>query len=237
MLIKRLRQSVVCGAMAMMLAVPAQAESERPEVDPWQGFNRAMFTFNEQLDKYALKPAAQGYRFIMPDLAERGVDNFFSNIGDIGSVVNNLLQGKIDDALTGVGRIVFNSTFGLAGFIDVATPMGLEPKSEDFGQTLGYWGMPSGPYLVLPLLGPSTVRDGIGLVPDMALDPIDQVDHVPTRNSLYGLKLLDARAQLLKAEQIISGDRYIFVRDAYLQRREYLVNDGEVEVRYDDSDF
>lgn len=237
MLIKRLCQGVVCGAMTMVLVAPAQAQNESPEVDPWQGFNRSMFTFNEQLDKYALKPIAQGYRFVMPDLAERGVDNFFSNLGDVRSIVNNLLQGKVDDALTGVGRVVFNSTFGLAGLIDVATPMGLEPKSEDFGQTLGYWGMDSGPYLVLPLLGPSSVRDGIGLVPDMALDPIGQVDHVPTRNSLYGLKLDNARAQLLKAEQIISGDKYIFVRDAYLQRREYLVNDGQVDVQYDDSDF
>lgn len=237
MLIKRLRQGVICGAMAMVMAAPAQAENESKDVDPWQGFNRAMFTFNEQLDKYALKPAAQGYRFVMPDIAERGVDNFFSNLSDVRSAVNSLLQGKVDDALTSVGRLVFNSTFGLAGLIDVATPMGLEQKPEDFGQTLGYWGLGTGPYLVLPVLGPSSVRDGIGLVPDMALEPISHVDHVPTRNSLYGLKLINARAQLLKAEQIISGDKYIFVRDAYLQRREFLVNDGEVQVRYDDSDF
>lgn len=239
MLIRRLRHSVVCGVLAAAMAVPAHAEVEDREVDadPWQGFNRAMFTFNEQIDRYAVKPLAQGYRFVMPDLAEEGVNNFFSNLGDVRSTVNNLLQGKIDNALTSAVRVVFNSTFGLAGLIDVSTPMGLEQKPEDFGQTLGYWGMSSGPYLVLPFLGPSTVRDGIGLVPDMPLDPIGQVDHVPTRNSLYGLRLINARAQLLKAEQIISGDKYIFMRDAYLQRREYLVNDGEVEVRYDDSDF
>ncbi|MBR9884801.1 MAG: VacJ family lipoprotein [Oceanospirillales bacterium] len=236
MLVKTLRQGTVCTVMALMLAAPVNAETNA-EKDPWEGFNRAMFGFNEQVDRFAMKPLAQGYHYVMPDIAERGVSNFFSNLGDIRSAVNNLLQGKIDAALTSVTRVVFNSTFGLAGFIDIATPIGLEEKREDFGQTLGVWGAGSGPYLVLPLFGPSSVRDGVGLVPDMTLDPVGQVDHVPTRNSLYGLRLIDARVELLKAEQIISGDKYSFVRDAYLQRREYLVNDGEVQVRYDDNDF
>ncbi|MBV1787577.1 VacJ family lipoprotein [Marinobacterium sp. D7] len=235
MLVKTLRQGTVCTVMALLLAAPVNAETTEQN-DPLEGLNRAVFSFNEQVDRFALKPLAQGYRYVMPDIAERGVSNFFSNLGDIRSAVNNLLQGKINDALTSVSRVVFNSTFGLAGFIDVATPMGLEEQHEDFGQTLGSWGVGSGPYLVLPLFGPSSVRDGIGLVPDFALDPVGDVDHVPTRNSLYGLRMINVRANLLRAEQIISGDKYIFIRDAYLQRREYLVNDGEVQVKYD-NDF
>lgn len=234
MRVKTLRQGAACIVMAAMPAVPVHAETQ---ADPWEGFNRAMFGFNEQVDRFALKPLAQGYRFVMPDVAETGVSNFFNNLGDIRSAVNNLLQGKIDGALTSVSRVVFNSTFGLAGFLDIATPMGLEEKPEDFGQTLGHWGVGSGPYVVLPFWGPSSVRDGIGLLPDFALDPVGEIDHVPTRNSLYGLRMVDARVELLKAEQIISGDRYIFVRDAYLQRREYLINDGQIQVRYDDNDF
>ncbi len=235
MLFKRLRKGLLFSAMTLVASAPVSAVAS--EGDPWEGYNRAMFTFNEQIDKYALKPVAQGYRFIMPDMAETGVSNFFGNLGDIRSAVNSLLQGKADDALTSTARIVFNSTFGLAGLIDVATPMGLEKKREGFGQTLAVWGVDSGPYVVLPFLGPSTVRDGIGMVPDWYLTPVTYVDDVRTRNTLYGLALIDARAQLLQAEQIISGDKYIFVRDAYLQRREYLIYDGEIPVKYDDNDF
>ncbi|TCK08566.1 MlaA family lipoprotein [Marinobacterium mangrovicola] len=235
MLFKRLRQGVLFSAMTLAAAAPVSAVAS--ENDPWEGYNRAMFSFNETVDKYALKPVAQGYRFVMPDMAEKGVSNFFGNLGDIRSAVNSALQGKGDDALTSVARIVFNSTFGLAGLIDVATPMGLEKQREGFGQTLAVWGVDSGPYVVLPFLGSSTVRDGFGLVPDWYLTPVTYVDDVPTRNTLYGLALIDARAQLLQAEQIVSGDKYIFVRDAYLQRREYLIHDGNIPVQYDDNDF
>lgn len=232
----RLRQGAICGAMALALSLPVQAANEKNN-DPWQGFNRAVFSFNEGVDKYALKPLAQGYHYVMPDIAEAGVNNFFENIADVRTLVNNLLQGKVRDAMLDLSRVTFNSTFGLAGLIDVATPMGIEKHNEDFGQTLGYWGLGSGPYLVLPLLGPSSVRDGVGLVPDMMMDPVGQVDDIPTRNSLYGLRMINARVQLLRAEEIISGDKYLFVRDAYLQRRQYMVNDGKVTVHYDDSDF
>ncbi len=234
--IQRLRQRIICGAAALMLSCTAYAESAENR-DPLEGFNRAMFGLNEGIDKYALKPLAQGYRFIMPDIAETGVNNFFSNLSDVRSAANNLLQGKFERSLSDVSRVVLNSTFGLIGFLDLATPLGLEKHDEDFGQTLGYWGISSGPYIVLPLLGPTTLRDGLGRIPDMALDPLEQVDDIPTRNSLYALKMIDARVQLMRAEQIISGDKYLFVRDAYLQRREYLVNDGEIQVDYDDSNF
>ncbi len=210
-----------------VIAIPALAE-EQSEADPWEGFNRAMFRFNDTLDRYALKPVAQGYKVIMPNLIETGVSNFFGNLSDVGSMLNNLLQLKGNAAGQDLGRVVFNSTIGLGGIIDVATPMGLPEHNEDFGQTLGYWGMETGPYLVLPLLGPSSVRDGIGLIPDSMVDPVGEVDPIRTRNQLYGLRIIDTRAGLLAAEQLLTGDRYTAMRDAYLQRREFLVNDGKV---------
>jgi phospholipid-binding lipoprotein MlaA len=234
MLTISLRSGVLAtGLSAALLAAPVMAETEQ---DPWEGFNRSMFSFNETLDRYAVKPLAQGYRYVTPDIAEKGVSNFFDNIGDIGNLFNNLLQFKFEAAGKTFARLTFNTTIGLGGLIDVASPMGIEAYEEDFGQTLGYWGAGSGPYLVLPFFGPSTLRDGLALPVDWAVDPVSEVDHVPTRNSLSGLRLVDTRSRLLKAEQIISGDKYGFIRDAYLQRREYQINDGTVDVNYD-SDF
>jgi phospholipid-binding lipoprotein MlaA len=179
---------------------------------------------------------AEGYRYVTPDIAEKGVSNFFNNLRDVRNLINNLLQLKFEGAGQSFARLTFNSTFGLFGLIDVATPMGIERKPEDFGQTLGYWGIPSGPYLVLPLFGPSNPRDGVGLVADMTVDPVFHVDDSATRNSLSALALIDARSKLLQAEQIISGDKYSFIRDAYMQRREYQINDQAVNVDYD-TDF
>ncbi|GAA0686930.1 VacJ family lipoprotein [Marinobacterium maritimum] len=234
MLTSTLRSSFLATGMGVaLMAAPAMAETEQ---DPWEGFNRSIFSFNETLDRYAVKPLAQGYRYVTPDIAEKGVSNFFDNLSDVGNLFNNLLQFKFDAAGKTFARLTFNTTFGLAGLVDVATPMGIEEHTEDFGQTLGHWGVGSGPYLVLPFIGPSTVRDGVALPVDWAVDPVGEVDHVPTRNSLYALRLLDTRSRLLKAEQIISGDKYSFVRDAYLQRRAYQIDDGAVDVNYN-SDF
>ncbi len=234
MLTSTLRSGFQVTALGVaLMAAPVMAETEQ---DPWEGFNRSIFSFNETVDRYAAKPLAQGYRYVTPDIAEKGVSNFFDNLSDVGNLFNNLLQFKFEAAGRTFARLTFNSTFGLAGLVDVATPMGIAEQEEDFGQTLGYWGVNAGPYLVLPFWGPSTVRDGAALPVDWMADPSTYVDHVPTRNSLYGLYLLDARSRLLKAEQIISGDKYSFVRDAYLQRRAYQINDGAVEVQYD-SDF
>jgi len=212
------------------------AADDRREIDPWEGFNRAMFSFNDTLDRYALKPAAQGYRTITPNIIETGVSNFFGNLSDVGSTLNNLLQLKGNAAGQGLARVVFNTTVGLGGIIDVATPMGLPQHSEDFGQTLGYWGVETGPYLVLPLLGPSNIRDGIGLIPDSMVDPVGEIDPIRTRNQLYGLRIIDTRASLLAAEQLLNGDRYTAMRDAYLQRREFLVNDGQAAA-FDEDQF
>lgn len=220
---------LVTGFSLAAIAAPLSANSE---VDPWEGFNRPVFNFNEGVDKYALKPLAQGYRYVTPDIAEKGVSNFFDNLSDVRNLLNNLLQFKLEAAGQSFARLTFNSTFGLFGLIDVATPMGIAQKPEDFGQTLGYWGMPSGPYLVLPLLGPSNPRDGISLLADSAVDPVRQVGDTSDRNALYGLRLVDTRSRLLQAEQIISGDKYSFIRDAYMQRREYQINDKAVDVDY-----
>lgn len=204
-------------------------DSNKP-ADPWEGFNRGVFAFNDTVDGAVLKPLAKGYKAVTPDVVETGVSNVFSNLGEVGNIVNGVLQFKLGQASNDTGRFLVNSTFGLAGLFDVAKHMGLEKSSgEDFGQTLAAWGVNSGPYVVLPFLGPTTLRDGVGLPVDSYLNPISHVDHVPTRNTAYGTELLDTRVSLLAAESAISGDRYSFIRDAYLQRREYLINDGEVE--------
>jgi phospholipid-binding lipoprotein MlaA len=212
-------------------------------IDPYEGFNRTMYGFNNGVDTYFLKPITQGYKFVMPDVAETGVSNFFSNLLEVRNIVNSLLQGKAEKAAHSTGRFVFNSTIGLAGLFDVAGGLGLEKQDgEDFGQTLGAWGVESGSYLVLPLLGPSTLRDGIAIPVDMYVDPVGYHEQNSVRTGLTVLEIIDIRAGLLAAEKLITGDKYVFMRDAYLQRREYLVKDGEVEDTFggdisSDSDF
>ena len=223
------------STLIMFTPVCVLAE-ESADVDPWEGFNRAMFSFNDTLDRYALRPVARGYQAITPDIVEAGVSNFFDNLSDIGSMLNNLLQLKGNAAGQDLGRVLFNSTVGLGGLIDVATPMGLPEHNEDFGQTLGYWGMDTGPYLVLPLFGPSNIRDGIGLIPDAMVDPVGDVDPIRTRNQLRALRIIDTRAGLFPAEQLLTGDRYTSMRDSYMQRREFLVNDGKAAA-FDEDQF
>lgn len=220
----------LCGLMALvgLSLLPAMSQAASEE-DPWESFNRPIFRFNDTVDTYALKPIAQGYQAVTPQFLEDGVHNVFGNIGDVGNLANNLLQGKLHNAGVDTGRLIFNTTFGVLGFFDVAKHMGLRKNDEDFGQTLGVWGLNSGPYLVIPLLGPSTVRDATGRVPDSFLTPYPYMDHVPTRNVTRGVQLVDTRANLLQAERLVSGDKYIFIRNAYLQSREFKVKDGQVE--------
>lgn len=215
-------------ALAGLSLLPAMSQAASEE-DPWESFNRPIFRFNDTVDTYALKPIAQGYRAVTPQFLEDGVHNVFGNIGDVGNLANNLLQGKLHNAGVDTGRLIFNTTFGLLGFFDVAKHMGLRKNDEDFGQTLGVWGLDSGPYLVIPFLGPSTVRDATGRVPDSFLTPYPYMDHVPTRNVTRGVQVVDTRANLLQAERLVSGDKYIFIRNAYLQSREFKVKDGQVE--------
>src|SRR3990167_5265965 len=222
--IERLSLLIACTGVLLLPAL-AQANEE----DPWQGYNRFMFKVNDNVDAYTLKPLAQGYQAVAPQLVEDGVSNVFRNIGDLRNLANNLLQGKLHNAGVDSGRLIFNTTFGLLGFFDVATQMGLQRSDEDFGQTFGAWGLGSGPYVVLPLLGPSTVRDTIGKIPDSMLTVQATIDHVPTRNVVHAVNAVDTRASLLSAEKLISGDKYIFIRNAYLQNREFRVRDGDVE--------
>ena len=214
-------------------SVPALAESE---ADPWEGFNRAMFSFNETLDKYLLKPVAQGYVYVTPNVVQAGVSNFFSNVGEVSTVINDLLQGKFKQAGLDSTRFLVNTTVGMVGFVDVGSRIGLERHDEDFGQSLGYWGMDSGPYLMLPFLGPSTVRDAAGMVPDFFISPLDNIEDDGVRYSVRALQIVDLRAGLLEAEKLVAGDRYSFFREAYLQRRAFLVRDGAMEDDFLDDD-
>lgn len=214
-------------ACASVLVVPLAAQAA--EEDPWESFNRPIFRFNDTVDTYALRPLAQGYRAVTPQFLEQGVHNVFRNIGDVGNLANNLLQGKVHDAGVDTSRFLLNTTVGVLGFFDVGSRMGLQRSDEDFGQTLGVWGVGSGPYLVLPLLGPSSLRDAPSKIPDSYLTLYPYMDHVPSRNVTRGINVVDTRASLLDAERMISGDKYIFIRNAYLQNREFRVRDGEVE--------
>jgi len=193
------------------------------------GRNRAIFRFNDTVDTYAFKPLAQGYQFITPQFLQDGVHNFFNNIGDVGNLANDVLQAKPRAAGVDTARLLLNTTLGVLGVFDVGTRMGLQRNDEDFGQTLGHWGVGSGPFVMLPLLGPSTVRDAISKYPDSYTAPYRYVNDVPVRNSAFGLSLVDTRASLLSAERLINGDKYIFIRNAYLQNREFKVKDGKVE--------
>ncbi|MDK1025681.1 MAG: VacJ family lipoprotein [Gammaproteobacteria bacterium] len=202
--------------------------------DPLKPLNRKTFALNETLDAYIARPTAKVYKKLTPRVVQRGVSNFFSNLEDVNILLNNLLQLKIKDASSDAGRIAINSTLGLAGLFDPASTFGLAKHNEDWGQTLAVWHVGDGAYLVLPILGPSTMRDGIGLALDTVLYPIRFIHDVPARNSIYLMDKVVERAQLLSLETLIVGDRYTFLRDAYLQRRIYLINDGEVEDTFDD---
>ncbi|MEI7457585.1 MAG: VacJ family lipoprotein [Nitrosomonadales bacterium] len=196
--------------------------------DPFEPFNRSMYGFNNAIDKAVLKPVAQGYSKAMPETGKTLVSNFFSNLDDVIVTANDLLQFKFKQAFSDGMRVLVNSTVGIGGLVDVAS-MNLDKHNEDFGQTLGYWGVKNGPYLVLPFLGSSTVRDGLGDLGDGQISIISNTKNVPTRNTLYVTKGIKRRAQLLESESLLDGaviDRYAFIRDAYLQRRESLVYDG-----------
>jgi phospholipid-binding lipoprotein MlaA len=202
----------------------------RDDRDPLEGLNRAVFVFNDKLDRYVLKPVAKGYRFITPSFVRRGVSNFFSNLYDPANMVNNMLQGKFAEGASDFGRFMFNSTIGVFGLFDVATPLGLEKHDEDFGQTLGVWGVGEGPYLVLPVLGSSTLRDGSGRVADQFLYPQTYMEQRSTAGKLLLGEVISRREQLLDASDILDQaageDPYVFVREAFRQRRQSLIYDG-----------
>lgn len=219
-------------AMVFSLAAGGCATSNTPG-DPIEGFNRAMFSFNDVLDNALLKPIATGYRDVAPEPARECVGNVFSNINDVFVAVNSLLQGKVGDAVSDACRVVINSTVGILGCFDVASKVGLEKHNRDFGQTFGKWGIASGPYLVLPFLGPSNFRDGVGNLIYSSLDPV-WANHIPTRNVAFSLRAVNRRADLLNASSAVEDaalDKYAFVRDAYVQRRQSLIDEEDSKSR------
>jgi phospholipid-binding lipoprotein MlaA len=227
----RLKRLVLLSVTCLFVgcaSIPAGVEPS-PR-DPWEPFNRSVFEFNEGLDKYLLKPVVAAYRFILPEIVREGIYNFFSNYSDIYTALQNLLQGKPDYAFNDLMRVAVNTIFGLGGLMDVATPGGLEKHKEDWGQTFGVWGVPSGPYVVLPFFGPSTVRDTFGTAADLETDYLFKyIPDVGLRNSITGLRVINARNTFYEAGDLLDGaalDKYSFIRDAYLQRREYQINEG-----------
>ncbi len=223
----RLRAFALCALVSTML-LGGCASTGNPR-DPLEPINRGVYQFNDAVDTMVLKPAAEAYRSVLPEVVRTGVSNFFANINDVLIALNSLLQGKFTDAASDASRVVVNTTVGLLGFIDVASGMGLEKHNEDFGQTLGRWGIGDGPYLVLPLLGPSNLRDALGRFVDYKTDPMTYVDPTRDRNQLWGLRLVNQRSELLGATnifEIAALDPYEFLRDAYLQRRRNLIYDG-----------
>jgi phospholipid-binding lipoprotein MlaA len=217
----------LAAAATLLLAGCATAQNPK---DPFEPFNRAMFTFNDTVDRVALKPAATAYRENLPGFVQTGVNNFFGNLADAWSAANSLAQGKGQEGLNGFTRFGLNSTFGVLGLLDIATPAGLRKRNEDLGQTLGYWGVPSGPYLMLPLLGPSTVLDAGALPADLWGDPWSHKMPVDSRNVGIAVRAVDQRASVLDASNLLEEaalDRYEFIRDGYLQRRESRVYDDD----------
>jgi len=219
---------------SLLLASLLSGCASQANKDPLEGFNRGVYKFNDVADKAVIKPVAGAYKAVLPTPVRSGVNNFFTNLNTLVSAINDLLQFKFDKAVTGMGRFAINTTFGVAGLIDVASMDGIEQRNEDFGQTLGHWGVGTGAYIVLPFLGPSTLRDTSGFVVDTVLfDPISYIEEPKTRNSLRAVKFLDKRAQLLPASDLLDDaalDPYAFMRDAYLQRRASQVQDGIVPV-------
>jgi phospholipid-binding lipoprotein MlaA len=217
-----------CSLILTLLCGCASGPAANPQ-DPLEPLNRSIFKFNDAVDRALLKPVASAYQDATSSTVRTGVYNFFANLEDAWSFVNNLLQFKGEGAASSFMRFNINTFFGLAGVLDFATEMGLERYPEDFGQTLGYWGVGNGPYLVLPLLGPSTLRDTVALPVDYQGDTVRHVTDVPTRNSLAGLRVIETRAQYLKAGEVMEEaalDKYSFAREAYIQRRRNAVYDG-----------
>ena len=228
-----LYKAIILVMVVVLGACASTQQNERvARIDPLEPMNRTVFTFNENLDQYVVKPAAEAYKFVLPDTVRRGMTNFFSNIGDIFVAANNLLQAKPKEAASDIGRFLVNSTIGILGFFDVATDLGLDKHSEDFGQTLGVWGLSDGPYVVLPLFGPSTIRDTVGLAVDLKTDFVLNSNQLNSdeRIGVTAVRVLDKRANLLDAGQLLEDaafDKYSFLRDSYLQRRRNQVYDGD----------
>ena len=209
-----------------LLVLSFSAKSQ--DYDPWMRLNKHFFSVNDYFDQLLVRPIALTYTNVTPRFFQVGVGNVFDNLQDVNVAINDFLQFKIEDGLSDSGRIIVNSTIGIGGILDVATSMGLYRNEEDFGQTLGVWGFDAGPYVFLPVFGASNLRDSVGMIVDALFNPIRYVEDIESRYALYLADELDFRSSLLAYDELIIGDRYLFVREAYIQNREYVVNDGEV---------
>jgi phospholipid-binding lipoprotein MlaA len=225
-----MRKLIVLMAGIVMAGCVSVPNAKPDPRDPWERFNRASFKVNDALDRAILRPVTRGYVKVTPRILRTGISNVFANLETVTTLVNDTLQGKMRAAGQDAARLLLNTTLGLGGLFDPATAAGLEKNDEDFGQTLGAWGIESGPYLMVPLLGPSTVRDAIGRVPDQLTDPSHYLEDDSTRYTITAVEIIDLRASLLDLDDDLaqSFDRYAFVRNAWLQRREYKVKDGDV---------
>ncbi len=231
------RAGLVLAALSVTLL--AGCASARNPNDPLEGYNRAMFSFNDQVDRAVVKPAAQVYEVVLPGPARTGVGNVFGNLGDPWIAFNNMLQGKFAEGMSDLMRFALNSTWGLLGVLDIASEAGLPKHDEDLGQTLARWGVGEGAYVVLPFFGPRTVRDAVALPADMMGDTPFSIDHVPTRNTVTGTRIVHGRSVLLGTERTLDEaalDHYAFVRDFYLEQRRYKVSDGQRQRVYEDFD-
>ena len=225
-----MKRNRISGLAALLLAMGAIGAARAQVYDPLEPVNRVIFNINDTLDRNVVRPVAQAYVDVVPRLVRTGVSNVFGNLSDAFSAINNLLQGKKEPFGSDLGRVLVNSTFGLGGIFDIASEANIEKYNEDFGQTLGWWGLGPGPYLVLPILGPSNVRDATGLVANWLIDPVNQVTPPVNQYELIGSRALDTRAGLLGTEDLVQGaalDKYTFIRSAYTQRRRSLVYDGK----------
>lgn len=227
-MIRHAMRVLCCAALALLASGCATVQTTSKD-DPFEPWNRAMYDIHQVVDGHFVRPVAQAYVDTTPKPIQQGIHNFFANLDDVVSVVNDFLQWKLEKAGNDMGRVMLNSFFGLGGIIDVASDLNIEKGNEDFGQTFGYWGIRQGPYLFVPLFGPTTVRDGTGTVIRGYVGPLSWIDDVAARNILYGVVYLDERSQALEADRLVDQaaiDKYTFIRRAYLQRREYLVHDG-----------
>ena len=225
---------LVAVGVAALVSACASVPGPRDPRDPWESYNRAMFAFNDGVDRAIVRPLAEGYVAVVPSPARHGIGNFLANLNEVVVALNDLLQGKPGHAINDAARVVVNSTLGIVGLFDVASRMGLPKRNEDFGQTLGRWGVGTGPYFVIPVLGASSLRDAPARLVDMQVSPIHNHDEEGIRTSLLVLDAIDTRADLLPADRLLDeagGDRYVVVRDAWLSRREYLVHDGNPPAR------
>ena len=223
--------------LMLIFMSPPSLASEATSYDPFEDWNRVVFAFNQRADKYFLKPVAEGYRVVTPGVIRKGVNNFFNNLGEPITIVNSLFQAKPGKAVRSMTRFIFNTTFGIFGIFDVAEKMGIEHETEDLGQTLAYWGVGSGPYLVLPILGPSNVRDLTGRLGDRPVNPVAWQDEIGAAD-LFIADGVQTRANLLGLEPKSVGDPYVLLRSAYEQRRDYEINDGiVVDLFLDDDEF